>query len=346
MNIIVLAGGLSTERDVSISTGTQVCEALRQRGHQAAMLDVFLGYKGEISENFFVRNDAFRDSIGEIKKEDPDLKELKKMRGEAADGFFGPGVIALCRMADIVYMALHGAEGENGKVQAAFDLLGIHYTGSGYLGSAVAMDKGLSKKIFMVEGIPTPKGYTVTKNEAYTVPETMRYPLVVKPCCGGSSVGVSIVDNESEYHTALEAAFRYEDEVVVEECIKGREFSVGVLGGESLPVIEIIPKTGFYDYETKYQPGMAQDVCPAELSEDKSSQMRDYAVKVFDALKLETYGRIDFLMDEKGELYCLEANTLPGMTPTSLLPQEAAADGMDYGALCEEIISLALEKND
>lgn len=146
MNIIVLAGGLSTERDVSFSTGEDVCKALRERGHQAAMLDVFLGYEGDVSEDFFVRNDAIRSDDKKIKSIDPDLDQIKQMRGDSEDGFFGPNVLALCRKADIVYMALHGADGENGKVQAAFDLLGIRYTGSGCVGSAVAMDKGLVQK--------------------------------------------------------------------------------------------------------------------------------------------------------------------------------------------------------
>ena len=344
MNIIVLAGGLSTERDVSFSTGEDVCKALRERGHQAAMLDVFLGYEGDVSEDFFVRNDAIRSDDKKIKSIDPDLDQIKQMRGDSEDGFFGPNVLALCRKADIVYMALHGADGENGKVQAAFDLLGIRYTGSGCVGSAVAMDKGLSKKIFLEAGIPTPKGFSVRKGQRGDLPEDMAYPIVVKPCCGGSSVGVSMVQSAEEYETALQTAFRYEDEVVVEECIKGREFSAGVLGEESLPIIEIIPKAGFYDYETKYQPGMAMDVCPAELSEEKTKEMQNFAKRVYDELKLEVYGRIDFLMDADGNLFCLEANTLPGMTPTSLLPQEAAAIGMDYGTLCEKIISLAMEK--
>lgn len=344
MNIIVLAGGLSTERDVSISTGLQVCEALRQQGHHAAMLDVFMGYEGEISESFFEKNEAFAKEMQGIRAVDPDIEEVKKRRGHEEDGFFGPGVIELCRMADIVYMALHGADGENGKVQAAFDLLGIKYTGSGYLGSAVAMDKALAKTVFMAAGVPAAKGYTLTRESSSKLPEDMKFPLVVKPCCGGSSVGVYFVEDQKQYEEALEAAFHYEEELVVEECISGREFSVGVLGGEALPIIEIIPKEGFYDYETKYQPGMATDVCPAELTQEQTERMQAYAVKVYEALKLETYGRIDFLMDANGDMYCLEANTLPGMTPTSLLPQEAAATGMSYKALCEEIISMALEK--
>lgn len=341
MKIIVLAGGLSTERDVSISTGNMVCQALRKRGHQAAMLDVFLGYKGEISEEFFDRNDAFSEDQKKIQTADPDLDAIRKMRGEDADCFFGPGVIELCQMADIVYMALHGAEGENGKLQAAFDLLGIRYTGSGYFGSALAMDKGVAKKIFQTVGIPTPKGYTVTPDTVQPVSSEIGYPCVVKPCCGGSSVGVSMPADEKEYQKALEDAFRYENEVVVEEYISGREFSVGVVGEKVYPVIEIIPNEGFYDYATKYQPGMARDVCPAELDETKAAEMQRYALAAYQELKLSCYGRIDFLMDENGKLFCLEANTLPGMTPMSLLPQEAAAEGISYGELCEKIIALA-----
>lgn len=344
MKIIVLAGGLSTERDVSLSTGEQVCQALRKKGHQAAMLDVFMGYEGEISEAFFEQNAAFAGTEQGIQTEDPDLERIRKQRGGDPNCFFGANVIALCRMADIVYMALHGAEGENGKVQAAFDVLGIRYTGSGYLGSALAMDKGIAKKVFQTGQIPTPKGYTVTRETVRPVPQEIGYPCVVKPCCGGSSVGVSMPKNAAEYEKALEESFSYEEELVVEECIKGREFSVGVLGGEVLPIIEIIPKEGFYDYKTKYQPGMAQDVCPAEVSEKITKEMQLYARRVYQELKLDNYARIDFLMDREEKLYCLEANTLPGMTPTSLLPQEAAAVGISYEELCERIIALAMEK--
>lgn len=344
MKIVVLAGGLSAERDVSIVTGEGVCQALREQGHQAAMLDVFFGYQGDVSDDFFVRNDAFQNVIREIQTVDPDLEEIRALRGGDPDCFFGPNVIQLCRMADIVFMALHGAEGENGKVQAAFDISGIRYTGSGYLGSALAMDKGLAKRVFLTHEIPTPKGRIVTKDETDLLSAEIDFPCVVKPCCGGSSVGVSIAANEEEYQQALKGAFRYEDEVVVEEFIKGREFSVGVVGGEAYPIIEIIPKEGFYDYATKYQPGMAQDVCPAELDDGKTKEMQQLAIKVYRELKLDVYGRIDFLMDEEGKLYCLEANTLPGMTPTSLLPQEAAALGISYGELCEKIIALAMKK--
>lgn len=346
MKIVVLAGGLSTERDVSINSGTQVCKALREKGHQAILLDVFFGYgqEGQELSGIFDGEADLNHFSDKIDIVDPDIAQIKAMRPGDSQDFFGPNVLRICAMADIVYMGLHGADGENGKVQAAFDIHGIRYTGSGYLGSALAMDKGMAKKIFHAAGIPTPKGYTVTPQTVRPVPEEIGFPCVVKPCCGGSSVGVSIPNNAQEYDEALQEAFRYENEVVVEEFIRGREFSAGVIAGEPLPIIEIIPKSGFYDYKTKYQAGMAQDVCPAVLEEEQTRQMQNWAVEVYRELKLEVYGRIDFLLDAQGNMYCLEANTLPGMTPVSLLPQEAKAVGIEYPDLCERIIKEALRK--
>ena len=356
MRVVVLAGGLSVERDVSINSGTKVCKALCDRGHQAVLLDIFLGYgkEGDDLEGVFEGNANLTQLSDTIQAVAPDLESVKAMRGDDGECLFGPNVVAICRMADIVYMGLHGAEGENGKVQAAFDVLGIKYTGSGYLGSAVAMDKGITKKILLSAGIPTPAGFTIRADMDGKVPDDVLadgsasggigFPCVVKPCCGGSSVGVSIPKDAEEYKKALDLAFHYEDEVVVEEFIRGREFSVGILAGKALPVIEIIPKTQFYDYETKYQAGMADEVCPAELSEELTKTMQEWAVRVYEELKLEVYGRIDFLLDGEGRMYCLEANTLPGMTPTSLIPQEAKAVGIEYGELCETIIQEALKR--
>lgn len=349
MKIVVLAGGLSTERDVSINSGTQVCRALREKGHQAVLLDVFLGYgrAGDDLSGIFEGPECLTELSGVIQTVDPDLEKIKALRKGAADIFFGPNVIEICRRADIVYMGLHGADGENGKVQAAFDMLGIRYTGSGYFGSAMAMDKGVAKKIIQAAGIPTPKGFTVTGKTADSgeqVASELGFPCVVKPCCGGSSVGVYIPGDAAEYEKALEQALCYEDEVVVEEYIKGREFSVGVIAGEVLPVIEIIPKEGFYDYETKYQAGMAEDVCPAELNPALTERMQQLTLAVYRELKLEVYGRIDFLLNDKNEMFCLEANTLPGMTSTSLLPQEAQVIGLSYEDLCEKIVQISMKK--
>lgn len=278
---------------------------MRQRGHQAILLDVFLGYKkrGDDVSNIFEKSDEMDDHVTDIQAVDPDIESVKKLRYDDEKGLFGPNVIEICRQADIVYMGLHGADGENGKVQAAFDILGIRYTGSDYLGSALAMDKGMAKKVFLQSGIPTPNGFSMKKSQVIKLPDEIGYPCIVKPCCGGSSVGMSIAKNEDEYNKALELAFKYEAEVVVEEYIKGREFSVGVIGGKSLPIIEIIPKSGVYDYETKYQPGMAEDVCPAPLSDEITVKMQTYAIDVYRELKLGSYARIDFLLDADDNMY-------------------------------------------
>lgn len=348
MNIVVLAGGLSTERDVSLKTGETVAKALRENGHQVILLDVFMGY-GEKEENLagiFERGEEVSVRVSGIAETAPDLAKVRAMRKDQSDNFFGPNVIALCQMADVVFLALHGENGEDGRIQAAFDLFGIRYTGSDYLGSALAMDKGLAKQIFRMNGIPTPNGISLKRGEdAKSVAELgLTLPCVVKPCRGGSSIGVSIVHTEDAFATALAEAFRLEDELIVEEFIEGREFSVGVIDGEPLPVIEIAPVEGFYDYKNKYKAGSAVETCPAELSPALTEEMQQYARRVAQVLGLDTYSRSDFLLGRDNRIYCLEVNTLPGMTPTSLLPQEALVVGMDFHQLCEKLIALSLRR--
>lgn len=347
MKIIVLAGGLSTERDVSLASAAGICRTLVEKGHDAFLLDVFLGLEDapENLEDVFSLPGHGLEIAGNIGTEEPDLAAVKASRTDQSDCFLGPNVIELCRLADITFLGLHGGEGENGKLQATFDLLGIRYTGPDSLGCAVAMDKGLTKQVFIQSGIDTPAGACLHKRDADHSVASMglSFPVVVKPCSGGSSIGVYIVNNQSEYEEALEKSFRYEDEIVVEEYIKGREFACGVIDGEALPPIEIIPKSGFFDYANKYQADATLEVCPADIPEDIDSRMRDLTVRAFRALKLNVYSRADFLLDESGNLYCLEMNTLPGMTAASLLPKEARAVGIEYGDLCELIIKKSLE---
>ena len=243
-------------------------------------------------------------------------------------------------------MGLHGDVGENGKLQATFDILGIKYTGPGYLGSALAMDKTCTKQIFKMCGVPAPGGTWLRssdKNRSLAA-LSMSLPVVVKPCSGGSSIGVYIAETEEEYNKAVEESFRYEDELIIEPYIKGREFAVGVIDGEALPVIEIIPKSGFFDYANKYQADCTAEICPAEIDDFTASRMQRAAEKAFTALKLDIYSRADFLLDEGGNIYCLEMNSLPGMTAASLLPKEAKAAGIAYGDLCELIIQKSLER--
>ena len=256
---------------------------------------------------------------------------------------FGPGVLELCGMADLVFLALHGSCGEDGRVQAAFDLMGIPYTGSGYLGSAIAMDKDLTKRM-VADVVSTPGWKTVsyTADDIDGLVESARLPLVVKPVASGSSIGVSIAHTAEELRTALTEGLALGGRTVLEQYVKGRELQVAILEDKALPSIEIIPKQGFYDYENKYQPGAAEEVCPADISPEAEQKLRDAAVRVYETLGLAVYSRADFILDADGEPWFLEINTLPGMTPTSLVPQEAAAVGIDYNTLCQRIVDASL----
>lgn len=346
MKIVVLAGGISTERDVSFSSGSKIYYALKARGHDAILLDVYLGLETEkpVTEQLFYEPVDWAKDIRAISESHPDLSRLKEQRRDGGRSMFGPNVLSLCEMADIVFLGLHGANGEDGRIQAAFDLMGIRYTGTGYLSSALAMDKGLSKQLFQEAGIPTPAGFTL-KNGQQTVPSSIPYPCMVKTICGGSSVGAYRVNSPEALPDALNEAYAFGEDVVVEQFITGREFSVGVIDGKALPVIEIAPLQGFYDYKNKYQPGSTIETCPAELSGELTARLQSYAEQVFTVLKLTSYARIDFMMDAASQsFYCLEANTLPGMTPTSLLPQEAAVMGMSFEDLCERLIEVSLAR--
>ncbi len=341
MKIAVLCGGLSNERDVSISTGTGAARALRAGGHRVALIDLFLGYDRPLDDPDEVFTADSRTEDVTIGDTSPDLNAVRAMRPDPAC-VVGPNVLTICRAADVVFLALHGEEGENGKVQALLDLNGIPYTGSGYLGSAIAMNKGLSKTLFRENGIATPASIMLHRGGEM---RNIGFPCVVKPCSGGSSVGTSIAHSETEYADALAFAFRYESDVIVETYIRGRELTVGVMDGVAMPVIEIIPKSGFYDYKNKYQAGATEEICPAQIGQEATERVQRLAERVFRVLMLDAYCRCDFLWDPStDEFYCLEANTLPGMTPTSLIPQMAAAQGMSYGALCEKIIEVSMKK--
>lgn len=347
MNIVVLAGGLSTERDVSITSGSIVAKALRKRGHSVVLLDVFMGYEHNECDvkALFEQGYDFTENLG-VREIVPNLAEIKAKRKDQSDRFLGKHVEEICRYADIAFLALHGDNGENGRLQATFDLLGIKYTGSGYLGSACAMNKSITKSIFLNHDIPTPQGECFKPEDRTNgkLDKWNTFPCVVKPCSGGSSVGVSIVENKENFLNAMEEAFVYETEVLVEQYIKGRELSIGVLDGKALPIIEIIPKEGFYDYINKYQSGKAEEICPADIDPTTTKYLQEKAVKAYEALGLEAYARVDFLLDKDGNAFALEANTLPGMTGSSLIPQEAAADGIGYEELCDKIIEVSLKK--
>lgn len=343
MKVLVLAGGLSPERNVSLSSGAMVCQALRERGHQVALMDLFFGLDGAASgENLYAA--PVPDSFKRVAREAPNLEEIKARRGGDSPSVIGPGVLEMCAGAEVVYLALHGACGEDGRIQAALDLLGVPYTGSGCLGSAIAMDKDLTKRL-VAGKVTTPKWETVavTEENIDELAGRIKPPVVVKPIDSGSSIGVYIAKTREALRNALAESVKLGGRTVIEEYIKGREIQVAVLGDRALPTIEIIPKEGFYDYANKYQPGAAHEVCPARITAAMERAIGDAALAVFHTIGLSVYARADFIVTPDGTPYFLEINTLPGMTPTSLVPQEAAAVGIDYGKLCETIIQISLE---
>lgn len=342
MKIVVLAGGLSPERDVSLTSGSLVANSLIKSGHDVMLLDLYLG----INNNDIVpeyrnkeMNKLYSYSVPSV---EPDLEELKQ-KANNGNKLIGEGVLEQCTNADVVFMALHGSIGENGQLQALFDIHGVNYTGTGYEGSMIAMDKDLSKIMMKSNNILTADWKTVSIKDGYDL-EDFKVPCVIKPCSCGSSAGISIVNTKEELKNALEYARKFEDNIIVEEKIEGREFSVGVLNGKALPIIEIIPKAGFYDYKNKYQAGATEEICPAPLDDEVRDMIWECTLKVHETLRLGYYSRIDFILDKDNNAYCLEANTLPGMTPTSLMPQEANAAGISYDELCEEIAKSGLQR--
>lgn len=343
MKIVVLAGGLSPERDVSLTSGSLIANALMAAGHEVIMTDIYEGIVEDPQNIVFHCKEKGHRYEYEVASSAPDLSSLVDKNNGRRE-LIGPGVMDLCRRADVVFIALHGAMGENGQLQAVFDCFDICYTGSDYCGSLLAMDKDLSKKLMVHSGVPTAKWLLVdaTDESVDRVDEAIGFPCFIKPVHCGSSVGVSLVESKDQWSDAIILAAQYESQIMAERRMVGREFSVGILDGKALPVIEIIPRQGFYNYENKYQKGLAEEVCPADLNEEQNDRISEYALKVHRLLRLGSYARIDFILDRDGQFYCLEANTLPGMTPTSLLPQEAAAVGIDYQTLCDKIVHMAL----
>lgn len=337
MKIVVLAGGLSPERDVSLTSGSLVANALLRSGNEVLLIDVYEGCDEGIE--FKSGTDFQYEYV--VTHTEPDLNGIKK-RNNNQVSLIGRNVLEICGKADKVFLGLHGDIGENGQLQAVLDTYGIKYTGSGYIGCLLAMDKDITKRLLKQASVPTADWLTVdlSRQTIDDFAERITYPCVVKPCSCGSSVGVSIVDSYDGLRRATEAAKKYETKLLIEKKINGREFSVGILDNKALPVIEIIPKSGFYDYVNKYQAGFTTEITPAELSLELTGRVQDWALKVHETLCLGYYSRIDFILDEsRNEFMCLEANTLPGMTPTSLLPQEALAAGISYDELCMLICS-------
>lgn len=338
MRITVLMGGTSSERDVSLASGLRIAEALRTRGHTVAAVDTA---KGALSEDDERRTIAG----GVVKQLPPTPEELARMKAESV----AETAARLPKRGDcdVAFLALHGGSGEDGTIQALLDLAGVPYTGSGHMASALAMDKDLSKHLMRAHDVTTADW--LMANDPTSLPDVeqvvsaLGLPLIVKPSKQGSTVGLSIVKERSQLVPAITEAFKHDDEVMLEQFIAGRELTVSILGDRALPVGEIISKKEIYDYEAKYTPGMAEEIFPAALREAEVAAVQEQAQRTFSALKLSGCARIDFRMTTDGQFYCLEANTLPGMTATSLVPQAAAAAGISFPELCERIALLATD---
>jgi D-alanine-D-alanine ligase len=331
MKITVLMGGTSSERNVSLASGVRIAQALRDRGHDVTTLDPA---RGVISAN-----EERELSAGKVGAAPPSLESLSKF----AEGNFLPNLTSMkeIKEADVVFLGLHGGQGEDGTIQALLNMAHVKYTGSGHLASALAMDKDLSKKLFRAAQVKT-ADWLMAPATIEQVEGILGLPVVVKPSKQGSTVGLSVVKKRSDLARAIEEASKYDDEVMIERFVPGRELTVGVLGNVALPVGEIISKHEIYDYECKYTAGMATEEFPAKISPEATERVQQQALAAFKALKLGGCARIDFRLTTEGEFYCLEANTLPGMTELSLIPQGAAAMGISFPELCERIVRLAL----
>jgi D-alanine-D-alanine ligase len=333
MRIAVLFGGTSAERDVSIASGAQVVAALRSRGHEVIAIDPAVGRIRPADEA-----KALRPGVAPAPPDQALLGSLRivDLRSVLHDPAVG--------RIDCVFIAMHGSFGEDGTLQALLDTTGIPYTGSGMRGSAIAMDKDISKRLFQHAGVPTPR-WIMAPVTADDVCREVGYPAVVKPSKQGSTVGLSIVREPDQLDAAVREAYRFDDEVMIERFVPGRELTVPILGDTALPVGEILSKKEIFDYEAKYQPGLAEEIFPAQLAAEVSDLVQRLAVTAHRALKLGGYSRVDFRLDPQGGLWCLEANTAPGMTAASLFPKGAAAAGIPFAQVCERICMLALQEH-
>lgn len=330
MRIAVLFGGDSMERDVSVASAAQVVDALRSRGHEVIAVDSGRGRLSAPEERTVL--------AGRIDRLPPSPV------GAAAKL---PTVLGApdLRDVEVVFLALHGGSGENGTIQSLLDLAGIPYTGSGRLGSALGWDKDVAKRLFVAAGVPTPD-WLMAPVDPSEAARRLGYPLIVKPNGQGSTVGLTLVPSPGDLDEAIDLARRFDEEVMLERYVAGRELTVGILEDAALAVGEIIPAHGgpIFDYAAKYQAGGATEIFPAEIPAETARLVQDYALRAHRALKLETYSRVDFRMDANGGLWALEVNTLPGLTAASLLPRAAAAVGIEFAELCERICRAALAR--
>ena len=348
LNIVVLAGGLSNERNLSLKSGYVVAKLLKEKGHNVILLDAYMGYdEYERSiTNAFDDPETYSLEPQMIPNEIPDLWAVRKRRKDQSGAYFGPNVLQICKQADLVFIALHGANGENGKVQATFDLLGIHYTGCDYFSSAISSNKSVSKQLLSEAGIPVPKGYCAYKNQEIGDPEEfgISYPVIVKPNNGGIGLGISVANDRISYRKALKEAFRWENEIIVEEYVIGREFAVGSINGVALPVIEVLPLETRNKEQGMSLGGETVQKCPADIPGELARELRKTAEKVSDTLGVLAYSKVDFIVREDGSFVCLECDSLPQLYQDAHLVLEAKEAGISFGELCDQIMKMSLRK--
>jgi len=330
MRVTVLTGGATTERAVAFASASQIVAALRSRKHEVRVVDLAGGLLDEGAERELLG--------GAVGLSPPTVDALaERERRMLSEGL---AELDAVRNAEVLFLAVHGGALEGGTLQAVLDVVAVPYTGSGPLASALAMDKDLSKRLFRAAGVPVPAWFMAPVGPD-DVTTGLGWPVIIKPSKQGSSVGLTLVKKAQDLENAVKLAERYDDEVMAEQFIPGRELTVGVLGDVPLPVGEIVPKHELFDYVTKYTPGMSEETFPAKIDTLLARQLQEYALMAHRAVKLSGYSRIDFRVSPEGDIFCLEANSLPGMTRTSLFPQAAQAAGIPFPELCERIASLA-----
>jgi len=333
LKVAVLFGGTTAERDVSIASGAQVVKALREAGHDVVAVDTASGVLDPGAEAKLLTTG--------VAPEPPDETSLDLLRsGDVTAITRAPELEGV----DVFFLALHGGTGEGGQLQALLELVGVPFTGSGMLGSAMAMDKDITKRLMRFAGVPTPD-WLMAPVLLEDIEEQIVFPCVVKPSKQGSSVGMTVVRQSADLEPAVELAANYDNEVMIERFVVGRELTVPVLGVDALPVGEIISSREIFDYEAKYQPGGAQEIFPADLTGPETVEIQLLALRTHRVLKLRGFSRIDFRLDDAGVFWCLEANTLPGMTAASLFPKGAAAAGIGFPQVCDQICRIALEEH-
>ncbi|MEX2466948.1 MAG: D-alanine--D-alanine ligase [Gemmatimonadota bacterium] len=338
MKVAVLMGGTSDEREVSLASGVQVAGALREAGHDVVAVDTVTGVLAP------EREQDLRDrGVGALP---PSSEELAWMDER--------GTVALTRSpeledVDVFFLALHGGSGEDGTMQALLDVAGVTYTGSDRLGCSLAMDKEVTKRLLRDAGVPTPKWYAVQLgDEPPSVSDVeclLGLPVIVKASGGGSSLRLELAHDRTELEAVIAESRGWNDVVLYERYHRGRELTVGVVDDRALPVGEIVPRNEIFDYECKYQPGMAEEIFPADIPETWSVHLQELSLRVHRALRLRDYSRIDFIVDPEGGAWCLEANTLPGMTGNSLLPKAARAAGLSFPELCSTLVEIAARRD-